>query len=49
MDGQGCDDCLGDGSRDSKKRIFNKITEHAALLGWETLQRVVYNLKNESQ
>lgn len=30
MDGQGCDDCLGDGSRDSKKRIFNKITEHAA-------------------
>ena len=33
MDGQGGDDCLGDGSRDSKKRIFNKITEHAALLG----------------
>ena len=45
MGGQDCDDCLGDGSRDSKKHIFNKITEHAALLGWETLQRVFYNLK----
>lgn len=25
MDGQGGDDCLGDGSRDSKKRILTKL------------------------